>query len=113
LGVFLLTLAYSFFAVMLGGLFSSVLSLAAEDPRSAPSAAIPIGACVLVAVALAMAQVRFRPGRPLTPRHVLGGKDAVEIARFSSDSIVLRCHNNNFAAELIAANPGSAYAGAA
>jgi hypothetical protein len=60
-----------------------------------------------------MARVRFRPGRPLTPRHILGGKDAVEIEGLSSHSIVLRCHSNGFAAELIAANPGSAYAGAA
>jgi hypothetical protein len=110
-GVVLSAFVYSFFGAMFGGLLYTMLSISAEDPEAVPSPWVVVAPCVAAALGLALAQIRLRPAGALDRRHSAGGRDAVAIVRFSSDSITLKCENNDFAAALVAANPGSSYAG--
>lgn len=106
-GVVLSVVVNVFFGLLGGGVLYLLLSVAAEDEKSAPTAGLVIGACVAVGVAIACAQLRLQPST-LDRRHIPGGKDAVEIASFSGSTIVLRIHNDAFAAEVVRANPGAA-----
>lgn len=106
-GVGLSMVVNAFFAALGGVLLHTFLSFAAEDEKSAPSLAVVVGLCVLTGVAIALAQVRLKPAA-LDRRHVPGGRDAVEISSFNGETMVLRVHNDMFAAELLRANPGAA-----
>jgi len=106
LGVGLSALVNAFFGAMGGLLLYTMLSIAAEDEKSGPKPELVIGACVAIGIAIALSQVRLRPGH-LDRSHAASGKDAVEIASFAGDAMSLRCHNNTFAGELVQANPGA------
>jgi hypothetical protein len=71
-----------------------------------------IGPFVAGGVVLALMTMRGRPRGPLGRPHATEG-DAVQIARFTGDEIILRCHNNRFAEKLGEANPGAAVSTAA
>jgi hypothetical protein len=66
-----------------------------------------VGAGVTVGVALALRTTRFRPAGPLGPNHAREGQ-ALEVARVSGSELVVRCHNDGFAARLIEVNRGAA-----
>jgi len=71
-----------------------------------------IGPFVAGGVVLALMTMRGRPRGPLGRQHATEG-DAVQIARFTDEEIVLRCHNNRFAEKLVEANPASTVSTAA
>jgi hypothetical protein len=62
-----------------------------------------VGAGVAVGVALALRSTRWRPKGPLGRNHAREAQ-ALDIARVSSSELVMRCHNDGFAARLIEMN---------
>jgi hypothetical protein len=106
-GVALSVVVNAFFAALGGGALYVLLSVAASDDSPAPRPTLVVGACLVIAVAIALSKIRFRPSA-LDRSHTGAVQEAVEIARFDSGSMVLRCRNDTFARELLQANPGSA-----
>jgi hypothetical protein len=103
-GLVLSLIANSLYGWLGGVALSALLTLAIQDPNAEPRPGLMVAGCVLVGVALALAQGRFwRPRRP-TPEHA-AGREPVEIVTSSASSIVLRCQNDLFAEELLRANP--------
>ena len=67
-----------------------------------------VGGCGAIGVGLGLGTSRWRPKGPIVRPHTREG-DAVEIARFSEAELVVRCHNDGFAAKLLETNPGAAF----
>jgi hypothetical protein len=109
LGVVLAAILYGVLGLLAGGLlFLFAWAGGLVEQNSTAAQVGIIGLSVAAGIALALAQLRWRPRAPLGRKHARD-RESVEVARFNADEMVVRCHNDPFAAEVLAANPGSAY----
>lgn len=109
LGVILSAVVYGVVGLLLGGVVwafawaGGFVEEGAEGPRYAI-----FGAGVAGGVALALSHLRLRPDEALGRSHARD-KDSVEIVRFTAKQLVVRCHSEPFAAEVLRSNPASRY----
>jgi hypothetical protein len=107
LGVVLSAIVYAFLGLLLGGLVWMTLQMAGtiEEKAKLPLYLI-VGSAMAIGAALSLIHLRWRPRGSLARSHVRPG-DALEIAGFDEQATTLRCHNNQFADEVIKANQGA------
>lgn len=110
-GLVLSVLVDGFLGFLAGAAVCGILDIFAitwyvQNPRLAPY--LICGAGVLLGVAVALGNLRWRPKDGLGRRHARE-KDAVEIVGLGRGSMDLKFHNNAFAEAVIQANPGAEY----